>query len=382
MFPYGYKAEEPRDVIDHASDAEHIVGDQHPDVDSSRFDVPQRQSSYESYENYEKQFGTGTASGSKRTLVGDENDREVVKDKSDIQANKELSGDDSESQQDEEQIYETAPSTPYVAPEGLMGDEEKAPEVTRVVSRKSALSNASTNRSGLTVRPVPSLDREGNYYPEGGMEAYSVVFGAFFAMFGSLGVVNSTGIFQAYLLQNQLSDHSEGEVGWIFGVYAFLMFFSSLQIGPIFDAKGPRELLYAGTILTVVGLLVLSWCTKYSHFMVVLGLMIGLGNSLVFNPSVASISHYFLRYRARATGVATSGGGVGGVVFPLMLQALFPKIGWAWAMRAMALLCLVTLGIGCLLIKSRLPTKKATKENLLPDFRIFKQKIFTVVSIG
>ncbi|KAI5301985.1 hypothetical protein KEM56_001165, partial [Ascosphaera pollenicola] len=295
----------------------------------------------------------------------------------------EVPGDNAGIRRSDEHIYESGPSTPYVGAQQLE-DDEKYTGVSRVASRRSARSIASarSNRSSATIRPVQSIDREGNVYPEGGWEAYSVVFGAFMAMFGSLGLVNSTGIFQAYLLQHQLSDHSEGNVGWIFGMYAFFMFFSSLQIGPIFDAKGPRALLLIGSVLTVTGLLALGWCTKYSHFLVVFAFMLGLGNSMVFNPSVACISHYFLRYRARATGIATSGGGVGGVIVPLMLQSLFPKIGWAWATRAVALMCLVTLSIACILIKSRLPQKKATKENIMPDFRIFKTPIFTPATIG
>jgi predicted MFS family arabinose efflux permease len=64
----------------------------------------------------------------------------------------------------------------------------------------------------------------------------------------------------------------------------------------------------------------------------------------------------------------------------LILQALFPKIGWGWATRVIALICLIAFGFANLLIKSRLPKKEFSKENVLPDFRIFRDIRFTLTT--
>lgn len=227
-----------------------------------------------------------------------------------------------------------------------------------------------------------STDPQGNTYPEGGLEAYLVVLGGGLALFGSLGLVNAIGTFQAYISSHQLKDHTQSSISWIFGVYTFLLFFGGLQIGPVFDAKGPKMLVLAGTILTVVSMLLVGICQKYWHFMVVFSIVGGFGASLAFTPAVANPGHFFFRLRGRATGVASAGGSLGGIVFPLMLDALFPKIGFAWATRAVALICLVTMGSGVFLLKSRLPKKRATKENILPDFTIFKEPIFALTTLG
>lgn len=92
-------------------------------------------------------------------------------------------------------------------------------------------------------------------YPEGGLGAYLVVLGSFSGMVASFGLMNSVGAFQAYLSTHQLSDHSPSAVGWIFGLYVFLTFFCGVQIGPVFDAKGPRMLVLGGTICLVAGLM-------------------------------------------------------------------------------------------------------------------------------
>lgn len=84
--------------------------------------------------------------------------------------------------------------------------------------------------------------------PDGGLEAWLVVLGAWLALVSSLGLMNTLATFQSYLTTHQLADYDEGTVGWIFSVYTFMVFFLGLYIGPLFDKHGPRWL-----ILTVFG---------------------------------------------------------------------------------------------------------------------------------
>lgn len=62
-------------------------------------------------------------------------------------------------------------------------------------------------------------------YPEGGLEAWLVVFGSFCGMVAALGIMNSVGVFQAYLTVNQLAGYDQSTISWIFSVYSFLSFF-------------------------------------------------------------------------------------------------------------------------------------------------------------
>lgn len=68
-------------------------------------------------------------------------------------------------------------------------------------------------------------------YPERGLKAYSVVFGAWLILFPASGLLNSTGIFQAWLFEHKLQGYSESEVAWIFSTFAFLFFFGGLGVG-------------------------------------------------------------------------------------------------------------------------------------------------------
>lgn len=81
----------------------------------------------------------------------------------------------------------------------------------------------------------------------------------------------------------------------------------------------------------------------------------GISASLLFNPSLAAIGHWFERRRAFATGLACTAGGLGGVGFPLIILYCTPRIGFPWAIRIVALICAMTMSVACLTLRKRLP---------------------------
>jgi MFS family permease len=217
-------------------------------------------------------------------------------------------------------------------------------------------------------------------YPEGGLRAWLVVFGSFCGMLASFGFMNTIGVFQTYLTQNQLKDYPESTIGWIFSFYVFLAFFGGLQIGPVFDAKGPFWLIVSGSVLLVAATMLIGLCSAYWHFVIVIGLMAGSGTSLIFTPAVSAVAHFFQAKRGMASGIAACGGSVGGVIFPLMLQALIPKIGFAWATRVMGFILAVLCMVAILLVRSRIPPKAGG--SILPDFKILADPAFALATCG
>ncbi|PHH91077.1 hypothetical protein CDD83_1773 [Cordyceps sp. RAO-2017] len=228
-----------------------------------------------------------------------------------------------------------------------------------------------------TVSTAASHDET---YPEGGLRAWLVVLGGWFAMISSMGLMNTVGIFQAYIISHQLEGQSEGTVGWIFSIYTFLAFFCGVYIGPVFDKYGPRWLVVAGCICTVVGVLAMSFCKELWQFVLSFGVLAGFGTSLLFTPCIAAVGHWFRRRRGFATGMASTAGGIGGIIFPLMLTSLFDRVGYGWATRALALVCLVCGMVGILLVRSRLPP--AANATAHPDFRILRQVPFALTTVA
>jgi MFS family permease len=105
-------------------------------------------------------------------------------------------------------------------------------------------------------------------------------------------------------------------------------------------------------------------------------LLTGLGSSLLLTPSMACVAHWFDTRRGLASGIAWTGGGVGGVLFPLLIQALLPTLGWNWCVRILAFVLLALCILSICFCRSRIssPKPKDGKSSwraTLPDYRIF-----------
>ncbi|KAF2273429.1 MFS monocarboxylate transporter-like protein [Westerdykella ornata] len=218
-------------------------------------------------------------------------------------------------------------------------------------------------------------------YPEGGLQAWLVVLGSFSGSFVGFGMMNTIGVFTQYFSEHQLKSYNESTIGWIFGVYVFLSFFCGIQIGPVFDAHGPRMLVIAGSIFVCACMFLLGICTlEYWHFMIVFGVLGGIGTSLIFTPAFAAVGHFFLEKRANATGIAAAGGSFGGIIFPLLLRQLLPSVEFAWATRILGFIFVFCCGLAILLIRSRLPPKPG--QSVMPDFTIFKDPPYLLLTLG
>ncbi|KAJ9149916.1 MFS transporter, MCP family, solute carrier family 16 (Monocarboxylic acid transporters), member 10 [Pleurostoma richardsiae] len=218
-------------------------------------------------------------------------------------------------------------------------------------------------------------------YPDGGKRAWLTVLGSFCMFFAGLSLMNSIGAYETWISGHQLANESPGRIGWIFGFYNFMSFFAGIPLGPVFDVKGPLPLLLVGSVLLIATYLLLSICKVYWHFLLCLGLVGSLSTCLLFTASVGTIQHWFLRRRGIATGCAISGGSVGGIVFPLILGKLLPRIGFAWTMRVTTLIMLPCLAAGCLLLRGRLQRAFSWK-GILPNPRLLLNPQLSVLTAG
>ncbi|RMJ28563.1 Sugar and other transporter [Aspergillus sp. HF37] len=212
-------------------------------------------------------------------------------------------------------------------------------------------------------------------YPEGGRDAWLAVLGAWCGLTASLGVYNTTGVFQVVISKVLLPDYAPSTLGWLFSVYAFVNWVCGVQVGPTFDAIGPCALVAAGTVCTLVGIFTFSVCTEYYQMFLAFSILTGIGSSLLLTPSMGCVAHWFMERRGLASGIAFIGGGFGGVLFPLMIQSLLSQVGWGWSIRILAFVLLALCATSVAFCRSRLPPRKGaetTWRDTMPDPRIFK----------
>lgn len=92
---------------------------------------------------------------------------------------------------------------------------------------------------------------------------------------------------------------------------ASLLFVISALSGPLFDMGYMRSLVFVGSTLTVLGMMLISICKAYWQFFLCQGVLIGIGNGLLFLCAVTNIGQYFTTRKAIATGLAGTGANVG-----------------------------------------------------------------------
>ncbi|CAN3354389.1 probable transporter Mch4p [Diutina catenulata] len=192
-----------------------------------------------------------------------------------------------------------------------------------------------------------------NAFPDGGTEAYLVLFGSFCGLFTAFGVSNSAGAIESYVKSHQLKDVDQTSISWVFSLHLAILYFGGVVFGPLFDKFGARKPLLVGTILSTVGLVLTAQSTRLVHFVLSFGLLTALGCSIMMSPTVGAISHWFLRKRAMAASLATMGGLVAGSVFGAVLPKLYESIGFAWAIRTMALICFVCSAVSVYFVRAR-----------------------------
>lgn len=238
------------------------------------------------------------------------------------------------------------------------GSQDTAPTVRKAVIERR--SNVSDDTPSISIETDTEIDSP----PDGGREAWSVVFGSFLGLVAVFGLVNTLGAVQSYISVHQLAAKSESQVSWIFSVFVFLSFLFSGSIGPLFDTYGPRHLCVVGSLLFVGGLVATSVCSQYYQFFLAFSVCCGTATALLMTPFVAVLGQWFDKRSGTATGLATMGGSFGGVVFPILLRSLYPRLGYANAIRTLAAITAALLVIATLLIRTRTKPVRQTSFDL------------------
>ncbi|KIX00835.1 uncharacterized protein Z518_09900 [Rhinocladiella mackenziei CBS 650.93] len=249
----------------------------------------------------------------------------------------------------------------------------------RQIEKQMEPGNGSSAVPVSSPQPVNPMDP--SQFPEGGIKAWTVVFGAACGIVVSFGWINCIGVFQEYYESHQLKNYSSQEVAWIPSLEAFMMFAGGIWVGRAYDNYGPRYILLLGTFFHAFGLMMASISKEYYQFLLSQGVCSSLGASMIFYPSMSAVITWFFRRRSLALGIAATGSSIGGVIFPIMVERLIPEVGFGWTMRICAFLILGLMIIANMTIVSRIPPKP--KPVRPRDFLVpFKETPFALLAFG
>ncbi|XP_012943270.1 monocarboxylate transporter 6 [Aplysia californica] len=126
----------------------------------------------------------------------------------------------------------------------------------------------------------------------------------------------------------------------------------------------PRKICLAGSFLLALGVALNSCVGKVELLCLSHGVFFGLALGCLYGPPTYVLALYFDRRRAFVTNFSTSGGGVGGVVFPLLIRRLLDEYAFEGGTLLTAGVLLHTLVFSALLapVKTYNPDFELTSE--------------------
>ncbi|KAJ8107844.1 hypothetical protein ONZ43_g6610 [Nemania bipapillata] len=213
--------------------------------------------------------------------------------------------------------------------------------------------------------------------PDGGLHAnvlaslWTQVAMGFLVLFSTWGYANSFGAFQAYYTETL--PESPSSISWIGGIQVFLSLTIGILSGRLLDAGFFLPTFFVGVVVQVLGIFLMSISTQYWQLFLTQGVLSGIGAGIYFTPAISLVNTYFEKRRGLAVGLATAGNSAGGIVYPLVVRELIPKLGFAWTTRVIGFLNVALLSIALAFMRPRMPPRKSGP---FFEFGAFKEPVF------
>ncbi|QPC77922.1 hypothetical protein HYE68_008674 [Fusarium pseudograminearum] len=247
---------------------------------------------------------------------------------------------------------------------------QQSPHQSELTLQGQGFNNEKSDIEDGVVQP-PVKPVAGSGAPDGGLEAWLVVLGAWCTSFCSFGWINSVGAFQEYYQNDLLKEYSSSTIAWIPSLQIFFIMGMGPIIGKLYDSYGPRWLILGGSFLHVFGVMMASISTEYYQILLSQGVCSAIGVSAIFQPALSVIHGWFDSKRGAAFGILSTGSSIGGIIFPIMVTRLIKLVGFGWSMRICAFMIMFLLIIANLTVKCFTPPRpqKVSRAQLAKPFR-------------
>lgn len=179
---------------------------------------------------------------------------------------------------------------------------------------------------------------------------------AFISCLVAWGFVNSWGVFQTYYTDSLPEDQST--ISWIGSLQVWMIFAVGVFSGRALDAGLFLPTFAIGSAVSIVGVFATSVCRNFWQLLLAQGVCTGLGCGIIFCPVMGVVTQYFDRRRALAVAIVSIGTCAGGIVYPLIVKSLLPRIGYGWTVRVLGFVNLVCLVAAGAFLRPRLPRRQ------------------------
>ncbi|KAJ2740478.1 hypothetical protein GGI20_005781 [Coemansia sp. BCRC 34301] len=203
-----------------------------------------------------------------------------------------------------------------------------------------------------------------------------VVLGTSLMLMLAIGTTNSFGVYLQVYQHSVFPSTLASTLSWIGSLQFASMCFFSVGAGVLVEQYDPRLVGTLGGVVAGGALLLASACSSPTALIFTQGILFGAGGSCLMIPAASLPSQWMLRHRAVATGIALSGGSVGGLWMSFAVRSMVANLGWQWSLRITGL---VTIGVCCpasLLLRKRIQVPKREK---VIDTGVLKEPRFVLL---
>ncbi|KAF9920777.1 hypothetical protein FBU30_009287 [Linnemannia zychae] len=192
---------------------------------------------------------------------------------------------------------------------------------------------------------------------DGPLYGWVVVLASFTSQMISMGVCNVFGVYQAFYLNDKFKGSASSfQVAWIGSLAVMALDLAGPFTGSICDYFGHRQSALVGVVVMTLSLAAAAFATQVWQLYLTQGILYGLGGSLTYFASLTLPSQWFTKNRGLVTGIAISGGGIGGLWISPIINNLLSNKGFKFTMLTIAIAHLVLLAPACMLFKTRRET--------------------------
>ncbi|KAL9954127.1 hypothetical protein ACROYT_G041625 [Oculina patagonica] len=149
-----------------------------------------------------------------------------------------------------------------------------------------------------------------------------------------MGVLMSFGVLFPVIIKRFNS--SRQETAWIGSLASSLSFFASPVAGRIIEKFSCRFVTMIGAVISAMGLVLSSFADRTIVYYFAYGVLVGFGACCVRTSSFLVVAKYFHKRRPFATGILTSGAGLGLFVLAPITRVLLDNFGLDSTLRFLA----------------------------------------------
>ena len=184
------------------------------------------------------------------------------------------------------------------------------------------------------------------FFKRNGILAWMVCLGMLISNMIVQGINSSFGEIMASIINEFDSDLAS--ISLIPSVHSFAYYLSGYVCSILVKWFSFRSLAFFGGLASCIAFVASIYTSSITSLTLAYGLIGGMGNGIAYVPGLIACGFYFDdSKRAMATGIATSGNGIGIVVIPILMSYINENFGWRNSMLFLSsispIICLVAL---------------------------------------